>query len=59
MKCMFDIKSFYEAASVDDAVRALSKDENAQIISGGTDVLIRIREGRYAGSGLVSIQKIP
>lgn len=55
---MFDIKSFYEAASVEDAVRALSQDESAQIISGGTDVLIRVREGKDAGSSLVSIQKI-
>ena len=38
---MFDIKSFYEAKSVQDAIDALVKDENAEIISGGTDVLIR------------------
>lgn len=55
---MFDIKSFYEAVSVEDAVGALSQDESAQIISGGTDVLIRVREGKDAGSSLVSIQKI-
>lgn len=56
---MFDIKSFYEAKSVRDAVDALARDENAEIISGGTDVLIRVREGRDAGRSLVSIHNIP
>ena len=37
---MFDIKSFYEASSVEDAVRALSADPDSEVISGGTDVLI-------------------
>ncbi|MCB7320493.1 xanthine dehydrogenase subunit XdhB [Lacrimispora sp. 210928-DFI.3.58] len=55
---MFDIRSFYEAKSVEDAVDALVRDENAEIISGGTDVLIRVREGRDAGRSLVSIHNI-
>ncbi len=46
---MFDIKSFYEASSVEDAIRALSADPDSLVISGGTDVLIRVREGRDAG----------
>ncbi len=56
---MFDIKSFYEAKSVQDAVAALSADPNSEVISGGTDVLIRVREGRDAGMCLVSIHNIP
>lgn len=56
---MFDINYFYEAESVEDAVRALSENPSAQIISGGTDVLIRLREGKDAGCGLVSIHNIP
>ena len=56
---MFDIKSFYEASSVEDAVRALSADPDSEVISGGTDVLIRVREGKDAGKGLVSIHNIP
>lgn len=55
---MFDIQEFYEAKSVEDAVKALSKNENAEVISGGTDVLIRVREGRDAGKALVSIKNI-
>ncbi len=56
---MFDIQSFYEAKSVEDAIGALVGDENAQVISGGTDVLIRVREGKDAGCSLVSIHNIP
>lgn len=56
---MFDIKSFYEAKSVQDAVAALSADPDSEVISGGTDVLIRVREGKDAGMGLVSIHNIP
>lgn len=55
---MFDIKSFYEAKSVTDAIGALRKDPDAQIISGGTDVLIRVREGKDAGKSVVSIHNI-
>lgn len=56
---MFDIQSFYEAESVKAAIEALVGDENAQVISGGTDVLIRVREGKDAGCSLVSIHNIP
>ncbi len=55
---MYDISSFYEAKSVSDAVAALCADENAEIISGGTDVLIRVREGKDAGKALVSIHNL-
>ena len=33
---MFDIKSFYEAKDVADAINALVKNPDAEIISGGT-----------------------
>lgn len=56
---MFDIKSFYEAGTVADAIAALTADPESQVISGGTDVLIRVREGKDAGKGLVSIHNIP
>ena len=41
---MFDIKSFYEAKDVADAIRALEMEPDAEIISGGTDVLLRCRQ---------------
>lgn len=55
---MYDIDKYYQATSIDDAIRALSEDENAIVISGGSDVLVQIREGRLAGSSLVSIHGI-
>lgn len=50
---MFDIKSFYEAKDVADAINALVKNPDAEIISGGTDVLIRVREGKDAAVGFI------
>ena len=55
---MYDIDKYYQAVDVDDAVRALSKDPEAVVISGGSDVLIKIREGKLAGCSLVSIHGI-
>ena len=47
---MFDIKSFYEADSVEDAIAALTADPQSQVISGGTDVLASGRERMQAGA---------
>ena len=55
---MYDIDKYYQAVSIADAVRALHEDERAILISGGTDVLIQIREGKLAGCSLVSIHGI-
>ncbi|MDD3213936.1 MAG: xanthine dehydrogenase FAD-binding subunit XdhB [Eubacteriales bacterium] len=55
---MYDIEKYYQATDVQDAVRALSEDERAVVISGGSDVLIEIREGKLAGCSLVSIHGI-
>lgn len=56
---MFDIKGLYCATSVLDALRALQNDPDSQLISGGTDVLIRVREGKLSGVSLVSIHELP
>ena len=55
---MYDIKALYEAESVTDAIRLLQEHPEAQIIAGGSDVLVQIREGRRAGAELVSIYGI-
>ena len=55
---MYDIASIYSARSVDDAIRALQADPAAVVIAGGTDVLIKIREGKLAGCSLVSIHEL-
>lgn len=55
---MYDIEKIYQAKDIPDAIAALSADSDAVIISGGSDVLIKIREGKLAGSSLVSIHNI-
>ena len=55
---MYDIQSIYRATSVADAIRALKADPSAIVIAGGTDVLIKIREGKLAGCSLVSIHDL-
>ena len=55
---MFDIKSFHEARDVKDAVEALVREPEAEIISGGTDVLHPCKRGKDAGRALVSIHNI-
>lgn len=52
---MYDIKALYEAESVPHGVQLLREHPKAQIIAGGSDVLIQMREGRRAGAELVSI----
>lgn len=55
---MYDMKAFYEAASVQDAVRLRREHPEAQILAGGTDVLVQMREGKRAGKELISIYGI-
>ncbi len=52
---MYDIKALYEAESVSHAVQLLMEHPQAQVIAGGSDVLVQIREGKRAGKELVSI----
>ena len=49
------MKALYEAKSVEDAIRLLQEHPQAQIIAGGSDVLVQMREGKRAGVELVSI----
>lgn len=52
---MYDIKALYEAESVEHAIQLLVEHPEAQIIAGGSDVLVQMREGKRAGKELVSI----
>ena len=52
---MYDIKALYEAESIEHAVKILIEHPEAQIIAGGSDVLVQMREGKRAGKELVSI----
>ena len=47
---MYDIEKLYQAKDIGDAIRALKEDPEAVVISGGSDVLIKIREGRLPWS---------
>ena len=52
---MYDMKALYEAESVENAVALRLKHPEAQIIAGGSDVLVQMREGKRAGKELISI----
>ena len=55
---MYDLKALYEARTVRDAVRLRLEHPQAQILAGGTDVLVQMREGKRAGAELISIYGI-
>ena len=52
---MYDIKSIEEAHSVKEAIDKLSADPELKIIAGGTDVLVKIRDGKMSDGKLLSI----
>lgn len=55
---MYDIENYYNAKSVGEAAALLKEHPDTRIISGGSDVLIKIREGKMAGTSLVCIRDI-
>ena len=55
---MYDMKALYEAESVAHAIALRLEHPEAQIIAGGSDVLVQMREGRRAGKELISIYMI-
>lgn len=58
---MYQIKGYFEASTIKEAIDYLKDNENAQIIAGGTDVLIKTRERKsgYTDRDLVGIMRIP
>nr|WP_326209364.1 xanthine dehydrogenase subunit XdhB [uncultured Oscillibacter sp.] len=55
---MYDMKALYQAKSVKDAVALRLAHPGAQVIAGGSDVLVQMREGKRAGAELISIQAL-
>ena len=55
---MYDMKALYEAESVEHAIQLRLEHPEAQIIAGGSDVLVQMREGKRAGKELISIYMI-
>ena len=55
---MYDMSALYEAKSVQDAIELRLAHPEAQIVAGGTDVFVQMREGKRAGKALISIFKV-
>lgn len=52
---MYDMKALYEAESVDHAISLLVEHPEAMVLAAGSDVFIKLREGKLAGREFVSI----
>ena len=52
---MYDIKELYEAFTLEEALALRLEHPDADIIAGGSDVLVQMREGKRAGRELLSI----
>ena len=55
---MYDIKKIHQADSIDDVLRILEKNPGTKIMSGGTDVLIKMKERKLKDAEIVSIGDI-
>lgn len=55
---MYDIESYYQGETVEETLRLLEEHPEAKIICGGSDVLIKTREGKMAGSQLIGIRHL-
>ncbi len=55
---MYDLKALYEAYTVEEAIALRQEHPEAQIIAGGSDVLVQMREGKRAGASLISIYTV-
>lgn len=56
---MYDIKQVYPAKSIKETLTLLKEHPGSRIISGGSDLLIKIREGKFSECSLVSIHNVP
>ncbi len=55
---MFDFTALYEAFTVEEAISLRLSHPEAKIIAGGSDQLIRLRNGKLAGCELISIYTV-
>lgn len=56
---MYDIKKIHQANNIQDVLRILVENPNIKIISGGTDVLIKMKERKLKEVEIVNIGDIP
>ena len=55
---MFDFKTHVKAETIDQAVRLLKENPDAKLIAGGTDILIKLKQGKKGYENLVDIHDI-
>ena len=55
---MYDIKEIKEAYSIDEACKILADNPDFKVIAGGTDLLVKLREGSIESPKLLSIHLI-
>jgi len=55
---MHEKENLYKVYTVKDAISALQENPGAKLIAGGTDVLVKVKEGKMAGCTLVDIREI-
>ncbi|MBQ8999870.1 MAG: xanthine dehydrogenase FAD-binding subunit XdhB [Clostridium sp.] len=55
---MFDIKEIKEPKSLEEALKVLDSNTKLKIISGGTDVLIKLHHGKFNDAELLTIKNL-
>lgn len=55
---MYDIAKYEEAGSIEEAIAFLQTNPKAILIAGGSDVLIKLHEGRMHDAELISIHSV-
>ena len=55
---MKELQQFVKANSVEEAIKALSEIDNSMIVAGGTDVIVKMRDGKLSADALVDISGI-
>ncbi len=55
---MYDIKGYFEAETVSEATALLAENPKLKIIAGGTDILIKMHDGKLEEAELLSLRKL-
>jgi CO/xanthine dehydrogenase FAD-binding subunit len=55
---MFDIQEYHELISIQETKEHLHKNPEATLIAGGTDLLIKLREGKMTDVHFAGISRI-
>ena len=55
---MYDVSNMYEASSAEQALHLLQTHQDAILVAGGTDVMIRKKERKLKNATLISILNI-